>query len=139
MTVGINANLCNSVVLANPTQSIVTSATVTTTSTTKTKILEHTVASGKNFYLFAYSLTRQTGNATGAVPATLEVQHASGPNTVIDSGAWPDGSNNVVPNWSEITDTGFEIALSAEKVQIYVTPGRATATNWFAKLVGIER
>lgn len=139
MTVGINSNLCKTVVLADPSESIYVTGVLTTSATTRVKILEHTVSAGKDFYIFAYSVSRQSGASTGLMPVTLEIEHASGPNTIADSASWMDGSNDVFPDWSEKRETGFQIAIAGEKVQLWITPTRAKSTDWFAKIVGVER
>lgn len=138
MTVGINANLCKDVVLSDPDDTIYSTGTITTSATTKSAIVSRQVATGKDFYIFAYSVTRQTDNSTGAAPATLEVQANNGTITVVDSGAWNDASH-AFPDWSETRDTGFKIATAGQTVSLQVVPTRTSATVWFGKIIGVER
>ena len=140
MATGINSNLCLSdVLLALPAETVAVAASITTATVSKTKIVEHTVTTGKDFYILAYSVTKETNNTTGANPCSLEVETLPGTTTVYDKGAWQDGSNHTAQVWSESRDTGIKIATAGNKVQLYVSPGRTTATAWFGKIIGVER
>jgi hypothetical protein len=142
LVVGINGNICgqeSALHLYDPGDVVWETGTVTTTSTAKTKIVEYTVPTGKDFYLINYSLTRRTDNQTGATPVSLEIE-TSGPTfTVRDTGAIPDGSSVASPEWqgSNLFGNGIKVATAGEKVQIYVVAGRPTGTSWFAKIVGV--
>lgn len=139
MTLGINANLCQTVLLSDPAESVYTTGIKTTTATTRTTVLEHTVASGKDFYIFAYSINKETNNSAGSFPSSLEVKPTSGSSVVYDTGSIPDGSANSLPNWSESRDTGVKIATAGQKVQLWVSPTRTTSTVWFGKIIGVEK
>lgn len=123
----------------HPSRTVYAKGSATTTSTTRTKILEYIVTTGKDFYIVAYSCTKKTGNTTGAEPCTLEIE-SSGPTfTVFDAGNITDGSADVLMTWQESLGVAVKIATSGQKVQIYVAAGRNTSTSWFAKIIGLER